>query len=187
MSRPVPVVNRQLSDVVRREQRKQTNRVKKQKLRLRQIVGGGGLKLYFEEPDRPLTKLEKRVGVRHHKDPLVEESRKVTQRRLRKERARDLVEILFLHLARYELAEKRKLMRVPNLQYGNGWLRDFDEEQLMDALLAELCGACRLHTVMRIHTALCKMRMKRERGNLFDQFFKEVAQGSHVLRHYPAI
>ena len=183
--KPTPVVNRPLREVERAEARaaqlaKHRKPVKK---RLREIVGGAGLVMVFEEPERAPGKRSTTRGRRVHKDPLVEEAKAVTRKRLRKEYARRLLGIMFKHLARYESMERSRLPRVPGLR-GKEWTRDKSETFLLDALLSELTTECRLHNVLRIHTELCRKRLVRERTELVDSFFTDEANSKTVLKWY---
>jgi|SRR5579863_4753312 len=188
MTRPTPVVNRVLSEAEQEKLRRKKQRTQpplSQAKRLRKIIGGSGIQLLFEEPVKPARKPKSHgKAPRTAKDPLTEETRKAVLRKLRKRRAGQLTEILFKNLDRFERRDRFRLPVIPPLHWVAGWLDDKTEVELLDLLLAELCGTCRLKNVLMIHGKLSYLRKLRERNELLDQFFKKTALTKTLFQQY---
>jgi hypothetical protein len=176
-----PVVNRPLSDALRDERsaagsaklQLKRRREKEAQTRTRQVVGGAGLQLTFEEPYKLKPFTHKAI---HTKDPIYALTKRTEIKAARRKAVRQLVQILTKNLERFEKKERVTLRKVPNLWPGaKYWLYDKKEADLLNWLVDELCGQCRLRTVMPILVRYQNLRNKREREELLSAFFKDSA------------
>lgn len=182
-----PVVNRPVADaskIARAQSGFKPAKEKSLKTRTREVVGGGGIQLVFEDPVKSISPQAKRSGRQCGVDPLVLEENERTRRRLAKARAARICKILSRHLARFSEKDYVKDPKIPNLHIVTGWLKGKSETELLELLVLEISGRCRAETMVKIHAQYCRERALRERLDLLKAFFHEDVINSSQLRDY---
>jgi hypothetical protein len=186
--KPTPVVNRTLQEVATKESRlRGSKKPVSTKKRVRQIVGGAGLLLQYEEAEEKVSRQARFGGTKMSaRDPIAEEARASALRQARKVRAQKLVKVLSHHLDHFERKAHARLLKLPIGGRGvpMSWLKGKTEQQLLDVLMSELCGRCRPESMLTIHTQYNKERLRRERRELLAAFCVDGADTKTIRKYF---